>query len=311
MFGWPAGGRESGWVGIVTHGQRMDLAHVVRQAAARPQIRLLDSYRIERNEADALERLRAARKLKSFACTTVLAPGQYQLVQLENPGVPDDERKDALRWRLKDVVDFPVDRASIDVLDIPGSAAAGGRSAGVLVAAAAGDVVAARMALFASAKVPLQAIDLPELAQRNVAALFEEPNRGLAFLSLDETGGLLTLTHRGELYAFRRMDVSAPQLAEATGERQRQLLERVALELQRSLDTFDRQFSFVSVARLIVACTEVVDELQAVLAENLYLPVQLMDLEQVVDFPALPELRNPQRQAQCLTVIGAALREGA
>ena len=261
MFGWPAAGKEKGWVGIVAHDQRLDLAHVVRDAAARPQIRQLDSFRVERGEADALERLRVARKLKSFRCTTVLGPGQYQLLQLEAPDVPAAERREALRWRLKDMVEFAVDRASIDVLDIPGGSQGGGRSAGIFVAAAGAEAVAARMRLFDGAKVPLQAIDLPELAQRNVAALFEEPNRGLAFLALDEHGGLLTLTHQGELYAFRRIDISATQLAEADPERQRQLLERVALELQRSLDTFDRQFSFVSVARLVVACTAAIDAL--------------------------------------------------
>lgn len=308
MFRWPVAVKEKGWVGVVTRGQRIDLAHVVREAGARPQIRLLDSYRIERDEADALARLRTARKLKGVRCTTVLGAGEYQFLQLEAPDVPDEERRSALRWRLKDLVDFPVERASIAVLDIPGAAHAG-RTAGVFVAAAPETAVAGCMKRFADAKLELEAIDLPELAQRNVAALFEDANRGLAFLVLDEQGGLLTLTHRGELFAFRRIDISAPQLAEADPDRQRQLLERVALELQRSLDTFDRQFSFISVARLLVASTAAVEALQPVLADNLYLPVQLMDLAEAADFPALPELRSQQRQAQCLTAIGVAMRD--
>lgn len=311
MFRWPIAVKEKGWVGVVTRGQRIDLAHVVREAGARPQIRLLDSYRIERDETDALVRLRAARKLQRMRCTTALGAGEYQFLQLEAAGVPEEERRNAFRWRVKDLVDFPVEQASIEVLDIPAASHGGGRAAGVFVAAAPAAVVAGCMKRFADAKLSLEAIDLPELAQRNVAALFEETNRGLAFLVLDEQGGLLTLTHRGELFAFRRIDISAPQLAEADPERQRQLLERVALELQRSLDTFDRQFSFVSVARLLVASTSLVEALQPVLADNLYLPVQLMDLAEVMEFSALPELRNRQRQAQCLAAIGIALREPA
>lgn len=311
MFRWPATGKEKGWLALVPRGERLDLAHVVREAGARPEIRLLESFRIERSEADALARLRAARKLKSYRCTTVLGPGQYQFLQVDAPAVPAEERRQALRWRLKDIVDFPVDRASVDVLDIPMEGQGGGRQGGVFVAAAAADTVAARMALFADAKLALEAIDLPEIAQRNVAALFEEPNRGLAFLALDGAGGLLTLTYRGELYACRRIDVAASQLAEADPERRQQLVERLALELQRSLDTFDRQFGFISVARLVVAASPVVDELLPALAANLYVPVQAMDLALVADFPSVPELSNPARQAQCLTAIGAALREGA
>lgn len=309
MFTWKVGAKEKGWVALVPQGGRLDLAHVVRDPSARPEIRRLESFRIENGEADALQRLRTSHKLKSCRCTTVLGAGQYQFLQLEEPTVPAEERRQALRWRLKDIVDFPVDNASIDVLDIPAEGQAAGRPGGVFVAAAAGDVIAARMAVFAGAKLDLEAIDLPELAQRNVAALFEEANRGLAFLALDDQGGLLTFTYRGELYACRHIDVSASQLAQADPERRQQLLERLALELQRSLDTFDRQFGFISVARLMVACAPAVDDLAAGLAANLYLPVHAMDLSEVAEFPALPELRNPARQAQCLTAIGAALRD--
>lgn len=311
MVGLPVTKKAQGWMSVVPHGTRIDLAHVIREVASRPEVQMLESFAVHGDEAEALQRLRTTYKLKQANVTTLLGTGDYRLVQLEAPEVPEQERREALRWRLKDMVDFPVDQASVDVLDIPGGTAPGGRSAGVLVAAASAEVVAKRMGAFDKARVPLQVIDLPELAQRNVAALFEEPNRGLAFLSIADDGGLLTFTHHGELYAFRRIDVTASQLADADGERRQQILERVALELQRSLDTFDRQFSYVSIARLMVACSAAVDELQPVLAANLYLPVQMMDLTTVMDCAAIPELRNIQRQAQCLGVLGAALRSAA
>jgi MSHA biogenesis protein MshI len=45
------------------------------------------------------------------------------------------------------------------------------------------------------------------------------------------------------------------------------------------------------------------------LSENLYLPIETIDLANVMDFPAVPELKHPTRQAQCLLTIGAALRD--
>ena len=42
---------------------------------------------------------------------------------------------------------------------------------------------------------------------------------------------------------------------------------------------------------------------------NLYVPIEPLDLAQVMDFPAIPELKNSARQAQCLHIIGAALRD--
>lgn len=302
--------KAGGWMAVVRCGDRIDLAHVIRATGQRPEICLLDSFRMEGSEADALERLRAARNLKAFHCTTLLTQADYRLLQIDAPAVPTEEREQAVRWRLKDLVDFPVENAAIGVLDIPLKDGSGGRQPTAFAVIAPAQAVGERMRLFDNAKVPLGAIDVPELAQRNVAVLFEEPNRGLAFLGLVDGEGLLTITYGGELYLVRRIDVSAKVLAEADSERRQMLVERLVLELQRTLDNFDRQFNFISVARLVVASEQQVDGLLAALSENLYVPVLAMDLATVVDFPAVPELRSPERQAQCLPAIGAALREG-
>jgi len=299
--------RTPGWLAVLPQGDRVSLAHAVRRPGARPEIRLLDSFHAEGGTAAALQRLRGARKLKSYACTTLMPAGEYGVNQLDAPGVPAAERKEAVRWALKGLVDYPVDTACVDVLDIPMDGAAGW-TANVFAVSAAEQAVRRCARPFEEAGVPLAAIDIPELAQRNVAALFEDENRGLAFLRLDESGGLLTLTFRGELIATRRAEMSATLLAEGDAERRAQAMERLVLELQRSLDNFDRQYSFIPVSKLVVAAYPAVDGIVAALAENLYVPVQEMDLAQVLDFAAVPELREPQRQAQHLLLIGAALR---
>jgi MSHA biogenesis protein MshI len=303
------GKKAQGWMGVVRTEGRIDLAHVVRPSGERPEIRLLDSFAMEKGESDALERLRTARNLKSYRCTTLLADGNYRLLQIDAPTVPDDEKVQAARWRLKDMVDFPVENAAIGLLDIPLKDGGAGRQPMAFAVISPAQAVGERMRLFDGAKVPLEAIEVPELAQRNVAALFEDPNRGLAFLNLANGDGLLTITYNSELYLARRIDVSAKAMADADPERRQMLIERLVIELQRTMDTFDRQFNFISVARLVVATECEVEGLMAALAENLYVPAQAMDLAAVADFPSVPELRNPERQAQCLHVIGAALRE--
>lgn len=308
---WPKFGVkfEEGWVSVVREGERIDLAHVVRAPGKRPEIRTCESFRIDgADEADALSRLAQSRALKRHRCVLGLADGQYRLAQIEAPAVPAEERLQAVRWRLKDVVDFPVEGAALAVADIPTE---GGRQASLFAAVAPRDVIGERMALFHQAKIPLKAIDIPEMAVRNVAALFEEANRGLAFLALTQRDGLLTITCRGELYLSRRIEVSLAALGAADGERRAAMLERLALELQRTLDNFDRQYGFVSVSRLLVASEVDCSGVVAALAENLYLPVQMADLSGVADIHAVPELRSTERQAQALIAIGTALREEA
>ena len=183
-----------------------------------------------------------------------------------------------------------------------------GRSAGVLVVSAAEEAVRLCASPFVAAKVPLQAIDVPELAQRNVAALFEDENRGLAFLRLDEGGMMLTLTFHGELIAVRRGDMNTTQLASPDADQRARVRERLVLELQRSLDNFDRQYSHIPISKVIVACSPAIESILDDLAESTYVPVFAMNLAEVLDFPQIPELRKPDCQARNLLAIGAALR---
>lgn len=307
---WPKFGVkfEGGWMAVVRRGERLDLAHVISSPGGRPEILGFDSFKLEGDEADALTRLAQGKALKRYRCSTLLAENDYRMVQLEAPTVPLEERVQALRWRLKDMVDFPVEAAALGVTDIPTQA---GRQANVFVVAAASEVIGRRMAVFDRAKANLEAIDIPEMAVRNIAALFEEPNRGLAFLALSEGDSLLTITYQGELCLSRRIEMSAEALAQDDPERRQQMQERLALELQRTLDNFDRQYSYISVSRLVVATERDSAGLVAGLKENLYVPVLAMDLAEVADFAAVPELRQLERQAQGLFAIGAALRSAA
>lgn len=311
MFGRLSGKGENGWLAVVPRAGRIDVARVEWRRDSLPAVLQMDSWQPGASLGESIKALVAARKLRNCRTTTLLDPGRYHLAQFELPPVPPAERAEALRWQFKDAVDFPIDTASIDVLDIPleGNAA---RQPMVYAVAAGQAAVQPLMIAFADGRLPLEAIDIPELAQRNVAALFEQENRGLAFLALDEGGGLLTITYRGELYAARRIEVSASQLAEAASDRRDALQERVMLEVQRTLDNFDRQYSFISVAALRVASSPAVEGLAACLADNLYVPVKGADLGEVFDFSAVPELRgNPALQARYLPALGAALRSEA
>jgi MSHA biogenesis protein MshI len=300
--------RKPGWLAILPQGGWVTLAHVVRKPDSRPEVTLLDSFALEHGERDALQRLRVTRHLKSYACTTLMGNGEYTISQLDAPSVPKEERKEALRWSIKDMVNYPVDSACIDVLDIPSKGLPSGRSAGVLVVSAAEQAVRSRVAAFEEARIVLDAVDIPELAQRNVAALLEDENRGLAFLRIDESGMMLTLTFHGELIAVRSGEMNTLQLTSSDEEQRARVKERLVLDLQRSLDNFDRQYSHIPISKVVLASYPQVENLAAELGENIYVPVQAMDFSSAIDFPAVPELKNPLCQARNLLAIGAALR---
>jgi len=300
--------QKDGWMAVVLAGSRLDFAHIRQTRDGRPEVTLLESFERGSSDVDALKRVSAKLHLNQYRCTTLLNEGEYQLLQTDPPAVGAEEMKEALRWKIKDMVDFPVEAASVDVLPIPTEGAVG-RAAQVFAVVAKNEVLIPRVQLFQEAKAGLEAIDIPELAQRNIAALFEEENRGLAMLALDNGGGLLTFTFRGELYVVRHSDVTLEQLQRSEGERREQLFEKLALDVQRSMDNFDRMNSHITLTRLLVSPVPGVSGFMDYLRQYVYIPVEELDLAKVLDFPSIPELKQPERQAQCLRVIGAALRD--
>lgn len=297
---------------VLLHPQQLRLAHVVR-GADRPRLLALEAIdRDGGNDELALARLRRAAGLQRFRCTTLLDPGAYQVVQVNTPPVAADELGAALRWAVKDSLDFPADDAVIAALPVPTDGAPAGRQPLAFAVAARRARVADRVQAFQRAKLALKAIECTETAQRNVAALFEERGRGLAMLAFHPQGGLLTFTRDGALFAARHIDIDAAALKladDADAPRRDALFERIGLEVQRSLDNFDRQFSQIALQRLVVAAPAGAGALVHYLAANLYLPVETADLSQVMDTAAFPALAEPTAQAEWLEAIGIALRD--
>lgn len=280
----------------------------------------------------ALEKFGKQLRAKKYRCTTLLAQGQYQLLSVDAPVVPPDEMKEAVRWRLKDMIDFPVVQATIDMVDVPLSKAPGVRHHVMLAVAAQNIVIEERQTLFSKAGIALDVIDISDMAQRNISARLEPEGRGLAMLSFNVDGGLLTVTYGGELYLSRRIDVSLTQLLSTqsapdvkksdargaqlmpdemqltTSEAQLNCFDKITLELQRSLDHCDRQYHFIVVAKLVLAPLEV-PALQAHLAANMYMPVEMLDLADIVDLSDVPDLLALQQQQRFFLCLGAALRQ--
>ncbi|MBI1965844.1 MAG: agglutinin biogenesis protein MshI [Betaproteobacteria bacterium] len=310
LFG--SSGRKPGWLCINLMPDRVDVCHVNAAGRERPEILLCDSYRKESDDEATLARLRRELGLDRYRCTTLLRGGDYQMLQVEAPAnVPAGEAKNAVRWRVKDMIDYPVDAATVDAVFIPAAEGAAARAPQMLAVAAKNQTIAAAVKSFNDADIPLEAIDIPELAQRNLARCLEPEGRGLALLAFDDAGGLLTFTSGGELYQSRRIEVSAANFTGAGPEQRQGLYDRVVLELQRSLDNFDRQFRHVAVAKVIVTPVPGADDLREYLAANLDVPVAAIHLSEIMDFPHIPELHEDARQAQCLQMIGAAMREEA
>ena len=295
-----------GWFAICVNANGVHFTHV-KLTDGKPQVLVCAFYPMNNVTPAMLEKLRKDARIADFQFTTLLAPNEYQMLLVDAPNVHANELKAAIRWRIKDSLSFLVDDATIDVLRIPANKAGGERPPSLYAVAAPNNNIKKLETLFEKAKIDLNVIDIPEMAQRNIAALFEEGEHGLALLAFDDNGGLLTFTCGGELYLARRIEITLDQLQGADESLRQQNLERLELELQRSMDYFGRQYSYISVTRLLISAPEQLGLIKE-LAPGLDVPMEQLDLAEVLDISTVPELAISEYAVRSLLPLGAALR---
>lgn len=257
-------------------------------------------------------------KLKGQPVNFVLGAHMFSLILTDAPDVKPEELNAAMRWKIKDLIQFDLSDAIVDIFAIPGQKERG-RQAMAYVVCAATDVLRAYVEIIRKSHLRIHAIDIPALVQRNIAYLLPEDKQGVALLSLNQRGGAITICRQGELYLTRDMDVGWQHfestssqsndslgLVDAMPPANSRALDAIILEVQRSLDYYESHFAQPSIRNLMIAPLPTrIDGMMEYLAANTGLVVREIDLNVLVK----SEQRLEQAlQSHCLPAIGAALR---
>ncbi len=309
MFGLSRSDNLPGWIACAPAGADSAFALVQPGGAdGKPAVRWTASEPWAQPVA-ALQRLRRRHALHRHHCVAVLQRHQYQCVTMDAPpGVPRADWAAAVRWQLKDTLDFPVDAAAIDVLAVPEGTSY--RAQTQLIAVAAPETqVRPLVEQAVDAGTRWAAIDIAETALRNLSALVEPEGRAQALLHCQRGHATLVVTHGGELLSTRQMELNLLLDDDADPDQRSAGHEQAGLELQRTLDGIERAFGQVTLARLLITPMPGVHALCDHLSPLLYVPVAPLDLRDALDWSAVPGLLDdPALLNQQLCAIGAALR---
>lgn len=161
------------------------------------------------------------------------------------------------------------------------------------------------------AKLDLSSIDIPELSLRNLLVL-EQHDKATALLRLSSTGGALIVAWRGELCSFRRFnDLNIAHFSSSDLMGRQALLERLALEVQRTADAFERQFYGTSIERVWVEQSVPDIDLVQQLAPHVSIRLHAFELSECLELSdkAAVLMNRPKAQKVSLLAVGAALRQ--
>lgn len=299
-----------GWRAVSFNGHDALAAHVQRPSSGNPIVSMIASQPMDgATPTEVLARLTRSWQGQKHACTTAVKAGSYEFLPVDAPNVLAAELKSAIAWTVTSMTDLTKEESTIEVLSVPYDKTVAQRARAMYAVVIRTRLASDIQRCFQDAKLSLKVIDVPEMAQRNVAGLLETEGRALALVSFDADGGLLTFSSSGELFLARRIAVTAQQLLEGGPELREQHQETVALEIQRSLDHFGRQFSWVGLAELVVAPIGDDDGgLVAYLGANLDTQVAALDLATILDISYVPELKSLRIQQKYFMALGLALR---
>ena len=147
--------------------------------------------------------------LEGLEVKVMLRPGQYQLLEIKAPAVAPDELRAAVRFKIRDMLDFPIDEVTLDLIR-----AGDGQQKGpvqLFAVATSNQVIRGVLDLCQAMRWTVSVIDIHEMAQRNLLTALTARHGGTnqahaALVWVDEFHTILTISANGELFYTRRFD---------------------------------------------------------------------------------------------------------
>jgi MSHA biogenesis protein MshI len=204
----------------------------------------------EQDAGMALSKLVKSMKIEGKECSYVLNRKDYNLHLVEAPEVEPSELRAAVRWKIKDLLDMKVEDAALDVFQVPTDAYRGRNM--VYVVAALKSKIKDIVEMVNESGLEMAVIDIPELVMRNLSNHCIDDKNGVAFIDLRRNGSTMNITRQGELYLSRRINTQLdPKIMQSIA--WESLKDRLALEIQRSLDYYESQMGQIPINRIVIA----------------------------------------------------------
>ncbi|OGT45848.1 MAG: hypothetical protein A3E83_00530 [Gammaproteobacteria bacterium RIFCSPHIGHO2_12_FULL_41_20] len=226
----------------------------------------------------------------------LLAPQDYQLFLLDYLPVKENELRDALSWRIKSLINFPIQDAVMDYFSLPEKKSM--PSQPMIAAVVTKNQFLTDMTnMLKHAGLKVVVIDIPELAMRNLTALSEDDEKSTGFIYFYKNAAIFNITCKKILYFSRHIKLSA-SLTTSTD-----YSEQFSLDITRYFDYFQHQWRYARPARVFIGSErDDLTDLIKVLSHYLLLAIQPFSVNFITPSDAVIE--NKQ-----LLMLGSLLRK--
>lgn len=262
-------------IGLLLDKQGIAMLHLSMQGK-KPDVKDYQYFPIAQEDYpqeafDDLEKYVEKNKLKGASCCVVLPDDEYQILSVEAPPVEIDEMREAVKWKVKDLINLSIDEVIVDVFLQEKKMSQGTVIANAVVVPK--DIIQSIETYIQGTTLKLMAIDVREFAYRNYIEHSDYHAKCVAIVQITENSGKLIIIHQSHVLFFRKFSIPykggfLDDLPEA----------EIALELQRSLDYYERQLKQLMPALIILVGENVrKDKVTSELTESVNQEVIVID----------------------------------
>jgi len=182
----------------------------------------------------------------SELCSITLHPKFYQFMLIDAPDVEDDELQEAVKWRVSDLVDKPIDEVVVEVLGLPADAYRG-RMKMVYVAIVPKTLIREIVTMLDDQGLAVQSISVAELSlMEYMKWLNGYEDLDVALIQIGKDAAQICLMEHRQVYMARAIEMTDEQLEHFRGSdnkssETRMDYENIVLDIQRSLDYYESQ----------------------------------------------------------------------
>lgn len=268
------------------------------------------------DQSNILVNMVKTQKLEGAKTVCILSASQYDLFLIEEPEVTPAELLAAVRWKVKDYLEYPIEEAVIDYMSLPSRALDVKGKMGYAVVAKQ-VMIDDMVQLMSSAGLKVMAVDVAESAVCHVMSNLKEMTDGfLCFRLLPGVsqiiilkGGLVMLMRNVDLnqdYLFAPREVDGQPIVPTDDEKDK-FMNDIALEIQRSIEYSVTNLKQGTVRQVVfMPANSFLEPLIEELKEGLGMNVRLMQLSEVATTAQKMSLIE---QGQCVLAVGGALRK--
>lgn len=261
------------------------------------------SYKDTNDFVSQLGEIVKANNLKNVPCSLILSSDDYQLVIVDALPVSKSEFQAAIRFKIKDLIRYPLNDIIIDSFDLPQMK---NNAKKIMVVVSKASKLEELRNQIKQAGLNLKWIDISELALRNIAVLHEKNTETSAFIYVQENSIQLLFIAAGQIYISRLLMINLNNQDQNV---LLQSMERFANEIKRSIDYFQNlwnlpipsYFLFTSVKAIPPEATEL-------LSQRVKVPIKMITIENFIACKSKIDLPD---QGKYWLVIGEALKEQA